>query len=177
MKQGEIQIGSELLYKGKILRLRRDEVKLPNGKTSVREVVEHNGGVGVLPVRGDRVFLVEQFRYPYGEFLLEIPAGKREGEEAPEACGLRELAEETGLRASALLDLGILYPSPGYTEEKIWLFCAEDFEAGECRPDEDEFLNVKEMKFSEALQMAVSGKIRDAKTVAALLKYDAIRKK
>ena len=165
-----------LLYQGKILNLRRDEVLLPNGKTSVREIVEHRGGVGVLPVCGGRVVLVEQFRYAYGETLLEIPAGKREGEESFEECGLRELAEETGLSALRLYSLGVLYPSPGYTEEKIAIFYADEFRRGERHLDADEFADVREIPFAEAKEMVLSGKIRDAKTVAAILKYDALRR-
>ena len=172
-KYEEVCTGRRVVYDGKILRVRRDEVRLPNGRTSVREVVDHRGGVGVLPVRAGKVLLVEQFRYAYGETLLEIPAGKREGTEADEACGLRELAEETGLVARELQPLGVIYPSPGYTAEKIVLFSADKFEAGSQHLDEDEFVDVRELPLERAIGMAVSGEIRDAKTVAALLRYAA----
>ena len=175
-KYHEACLASARIYEGKILNLRRDVVRLPNGRESAREVVEHRGGVGVLPIRGDKVLLVRQFRYPYGEELLEIPAGKREGEEAAEVCGRRELAEETGLEAETLVPLGILYPSPGYTNETIAIFYADRFRAGAQHLDDNEFVDVVELPVAEALKMAVSGRLRDAKTVAALLRWAALRK-
>lgn len=176
MKYEEKCKTKNVVYTGKILNVRRDEVVLPNGRTSVREIVEHRGGVGILPVRCGRVLLVEQFRYAYGESLLEIPAGKREGEESFEDCGRRELTEETGLVARELVSLGILYPSPGYTGEKIAIYYADEFESGERHLDEDEFVDVKEIPFAEAKEMVLSGRIRDAKTIAAILKYDALKR-
>ena len=171
MKRKEICKRKETIYSGKILSLRRDEVELPNGRQSVREVVEHRGGVGVLPVREGTVYLVRQFRYPYGEELLEIPAGKREPGESDLACGMRELEEETGLSASGLVSLGKIYPSPGYTDEVISVFCANDWTQDAPHPDPDEFLDVVPVSWETAFSMAVSGELTDAKTVIAILRY------
>ena len=170
MKYRETCIRRETLYRGKILNLRKDEVRLPNGRQSVREVVEHCGGVGVLPLKDGKVWLVRQFRYPYGEELLEIPAGKRDPDESDRDCGMRELREETGFSARELVPMGTVYPSPGYTDEVIAVYCARAWEEGDQQPDPDEFLDVVQMSFREACELAVSGRLKDAKTVVALLR-------
>ncbi len=161
-----------LIYKGRILSLYNDEVVLADGSESQREYVHHNGGSSVLAVDKDGyVYLVEQFRYPYREMLLEIPAGKLEEGESAYDCAIRELKEEVGLTADSLIDLGLIYPSPGYTDEPLHIFLATEFTVGENHLDDHELLNVKKIKFDEALQMVKSNQIKDAKTVTAILRY------
>lgn len=172
MELTEKTLNEEYIYKGRIIKVRRDEVELPNGHKSMREVVEHSGGVCVLPLTDrDEVIFVRQYRYPYKEVILEIPAGKRDhGEESPLECGKRELAEETGAKADKYTSLGELYPSPGYCGEVIYMFLATGLTFGDTNPDEDEFLNVEKIPFDKALDMVLSDEIKDSKTQCALMK-------
>lgn len=172
MNLEEKQLKSDYQYRGKIINLRLDEALLPNGKTAKREVVEHPGGVCVAALTDQKeVLMVRQFRYPYGEVIAEIPAGKRDhSEESPLACGKRELKEETGCTAQRYYELGQLYPSPGYCGEIIWMYAATGLTFGQSNPDEDEFLSVERIPLEEAVQKILSGEIKDAKTQAAILK-------
>ncbi len=176
MNLTEKQIKSEYKFKGRIINLRVDEALLPNGATAGREVVEHNGGVCVVPLTANNeVLMVEQFRYPYSEVVMEIPAGKRDGDEEPLSCGVRELKEETGAVADSFEFLGELYPSPGYCGEIIYMYLAEGLSYGETDPDEDEFLNLKKIPLKTAVDMVLKGELKDAKTQAALLKTWILR--
>lgn len=167
----EKQISSKYIFKGRIISVRVDEAKLPNNAVAAREVVEHNGGVCVVPLTDDdQVLMVEQFRYPYSEVVLEIPAGKRDGDEEPLKCGIRELREETGAVAENMEFLGELYPSPGYCGEIIYMYLATGLSFGKTDPDEDEFLNIKKIPLKKAVDMILNGEIKDAKTQAAILK-------
>lgn len=166
----EKTVRKNYIYKGKIVNLRCDDAELPNGDLCKREIVEHPGGAAVLCVEGESVVLVRQFRYAYKEELLEIPAGKLNFGEDPSAAAKRELEEETGLVAD-LVPLTILYPTPGYSDEKIYIYEAKNIRRGTRHPDEDEFLDVVKMPLEEALRLVKSGAIRDAKTIAALLLY------
>lgn len=150
--------------------VRVDDALLPNGKPCKREVCEHVGGVGVLPIDDNRIVtLVRQYRYPYATTTLEIPAGKMDqGPEDALECGRRELAEETGLRAGEMIPMGELWPSPGFMDERLHLFCAKQLEQGETHPDEDEFVEIVRMPFDELCARIASGEIHDAKTVAAI---------
>lgn len=158
------------IFSGKVIRLDVHEVLLQNNHTSTREIIRHPGGVGVIPVteKGE-IYLVRQFRKPYECELLEIPAGKLEKGENPQDCGERELREETGLRASKITFLTEMYPSPGYTDEKIHIYKAEGLTEGESEADEDEFLNVHKFTLSEALEMVRKGDIKDSKSIIAIL--------
>ena len=128
-------------FRGRIINLRVDSVELPNGRTSSREVVEHPGGVCIAALtEQDELLFVRQFRYPYKEVLLELPAGKLNLGEDPLECGKRELKEETGVTAERYVSLGKLYPSPGYTGEIISMYYAEGLSLGEQKLDDDEFL-------------------------------------
>lgn len=172
MELTEITISESYIYKGKIINLKKDEVMLPNGCKAFREVVEHNGGVCVLPLTDDgEIVFVRQFRYPYKEELLEIPAGKRDSkDEPPIECGIRELREETGAVADEFISLGELYPSPGYVGEIIYMYLARGLKFGEDDRDDDEFLNVERLPFKTAVDMVLKGEIKDAKTQTAILK-------
>ena len=172
MNLDEKKLNSEYVYKGKIINLRRDTALLPNGATALREVIEHPGGVCVAPLtdKGELLF-VRQFRYPYNETVLEIPAGKRDHpDENPLECGIRELKEETGATAQKFIPLGELYPSPGYCGEIIWLFAATGLTFGEACHDSDEFLSIEKIPLDKAVDLILSGEIKDAKTQAAVLK-------
>lgn len=173
----EKQLKEEYLYKGRIINLRRDEVRLPDGGTALREVVEHPGGVCVAALTdSDELLFVRQFRYPYREDTLEIPAGKRDkGGEDPLLCGKRELREETGATAEKYISLGELYPTPGYCGEIIYMYAATGLTFGECDPDDDEFLAVEKIPLEKAVEMVLSGEIKDAKTQTAVLKVKLLR--
>jgi len=171
MDYPEIEIGREDVFHGKILTAHVDTVQLVNGKTAFREVVDHNGGVGIVPVDEEgNVYLVRQFRYPIGESILEIPAGKLEKGEDPFSCAVRELSEETGFTAEHYVDLGSFYPSPGFCREKLYLYLATGLKAGKLHLDEDEFLDVVKLPFVEAVELALSPDMKDAKTVMGILR-------
>ena len=168
-------LGVRNVGRGRVLTYQRLHLLTGEGTAVVRDVIRHRGAVGVLPVWGEEeVTLISQFRAAVGEDVLEIPAGKLEdGEHSPDEAARRELCEETGLRAGRLVDLGEILPSPGYTDERIRLFAAQDLAWGERRPDgaEEREAQVITVKTSHALEMIESGKIRDAKTVVALLRW------
>ena len=170
MDMREKQLSSEYFFEGHIMKARLDEVSLPNGRTAPREICEHLGGVGVLPIdREGNVILVRQFRYAFDAELLEIPAGKMDhGPEDAAECGRRELKEETGCTAGRFVPLGAMYPSPGFLTEMTYLFAALDLEEGEMQPDEDEFVEVVRLPLAEVAAMIERDEIRDAKTIAAM---------
>lgn len=167
----ETPLREEIIYDGKIIRLRVDQALLPNGRTATREVVEHNGGVCIAALTGEEELLfVRQFRYPYQQVVTELPAGKLEKGEDPFQAGQRELTEETGASAAEYYHLGQLYPSPGYCGEIITLYLATGLEYGKMNPDEDEFLEVERIPLAEAVEMVLRGELPDAKTQTAVLK-------
>lgn len=171
MNLEEKTLDNSVVYDGKILKLVLKDVLLPNGKTAKREVVAHSGGVGVIALtKDDEILLVKQFRSPHEKTVMEIPAGKKEPGEDPLECGKRELLEETGFTAEKFIPLGELYPSPGYCGEIIHLFLATSLNKSNQNLDEDEFLTVLKIPFSEALDMVMSGEICDSKTMVAILK-------
>ncbi|MCL2086894.1 MAG: NUDIX hydrolase [Oscillospiraceae bacterium] len=173
----EETLNSELKYDGLILKVCHDTVRLEDNSVAGRDVVLHSGGVGVLPVTDDgNVILVKQFRYPQREVVLEIPAGKLEPGENPLECGKRELAEETGYFSHKIRELGMIFPTPAFCSEIIHIFLAEKIKSLPRRQglDKDEFLDVIEMPFEEALRQVVAGEIKDAKTQIALLKAKLI---
>ena len=167
----EKKLGGKTVFQGKILKIDVDEVQLDDGSRSVRECVRHSGGAAVLCVTDNRVLLVKQFRYLYGKEIWEIPAGKLEKGEDPLIAATRELEEETGYIAERLVPLLKLYPTPGYTDEVIHIFEAENSRSGRQKLDEGEFLDVELTALEDVLKMIESGEICDAKTVAAVYKY------
>lgn len=169
--QEEKTLKENIIFSGRILNLYDDEVLLENNKTAKREYISHNGGVCVVALNdNDEVYFVTQYRYPYREFVLEIPAGKLEKGEDPEKAAKRELLEEIGAEASVFEPLGVFYPSPGYTNEKIYMYLAKELKFSSQHLDEDEFLEVGKMKISRFAELIDKGEITDGKTIAAVLK-------
>ena len=174
----ERKLDHAVVYEGHLVRVEFDHVLVPNGRESQREVVRHPGGVAVVPLDGDGgVVTVTQYRYPIGRTLLEIPAGKREGDEDPRLCALRELEEETGLIPGKLTDLGSVFPSPGYCDEELHLYLAQELRQGQAHPDPDEILCLRRIPLDEMVDMILRNELRDAKTVAAVLKTSLLLKK
>lgn len=160
------------IYRGSILYVVKDEVELEDGTMTTREVVHHPGGAGILLInKQEEVLLVRQYRYVFGETLLEIPAGKLEVGEDPLVAAKRELEEETGYRAKTLTSLGILYPTVGYSDEKIYLYLATNAELHETHFDRDERIEQKFYPLSDVLRMIEKGQIKDAKTIGAIFHY------
>ena len=166
----EKTINSELIFDGRVVKLYKDSVELSTGQKTFREVVKHSGGVVILAFKGDKILLVKQFRYPMKEVMLELPAGKLEQGENPFEAAKRELEEETGYCANKWTDLGYVYTSPGYSDEKLYLCKAEDLEFTHCHPDEGEIIQAFEYKYDDVLKMIDNGQINDAKTLCALLR-------
>ena len=162
-------------YEGVIVDLTEDMVRLPNGEITIREVVHHPGGVCVAAVDEDgTVALVRQYRFPFGEHLLELPAGKLEKGEEPLPAAKRELSEETGLEADVWQDLGAIYTSPGFSTETLYLYLATGLHQGQAHPDPNEFLDVERMSLSQLVDLVEKGTVKDAKTVVGALKVAAI---
>lgn len=178
MRLEERTVDTKRIYEGKILNLRVDKVLLPNGKESVREVVEHGGAVGVVPVAEDgTVYMVRQFRYPFNETILEIPAGKMDpGEQVWDAAN-RELEEETGMKAGELVYMGEIRPSVAYVTEVIHLYLARGLVATRQHLDDDEFLNIERYPLEALYEMVMENKLTDCKTVAAVLKARELLKR
>lgn len=171
----EKTLSKEYAFKGRIINLRVDKVELPDGSVSTREIVEHNGGIGVLPIDDEmNVYVVKQWRSPYKRVVLEIPAGKRDGDEKPLDCGVRELKEEIGAVANEYTYLGELLPSPGYCGEIIYIYLARGLTFENQKLDEGEFLNVEKMPFKKLVEMVINGEVCDAKTQIAVLKADKL---
>lgn len=173
-------LSSELMFEGKVLHLYRDVVRLPNGAEGFREYNRHIGAVCVLPLDAEEnVYCVRQYRYPVGEVLTEIPAGKLDSKtEDRYAAALRELREETGFRAGKLTYLGDFYPSPAICDERISMYLAEDLTAGETQFDDDEFLSTVKFPLAELADKVQAGAIRDAKTQMAVMRVsDLLRRR
>lgn len=164
----EVCVRKETVFKGRMIHLDRDIVRLPNGVETTREVVRHPGAVAILAQRGEDLLLVRQYRYPIEQLTLEIPAGKLDLGEEPLTCALRELREETGYRGT-LVHLGTFYSTPGFTDEVMHLYKATDLVWDPLTTDDDEFLNVESIPWSEALRRAYSGEFNDAKTILGIL--------
>ena len=176
-KLTEKTLNSKTIFNGKILHVILDEVERPDGNKASREVVQHQGGVCVAALdENNNLFFVRQFRYPYKEITLELPAGKLEKGETVLENGKRELKEETGCEGYSFMTLGAMYPSTGYTDEIIHLFACRVKSVGEQQPDEDEFLNVEKIPLNKAVEMVLNNQLPDAKTQITILKLDALLK-
>ncbi len=172
MKLTELKKAEQEIYTGKIIRVHVDDVELENGKLAKREVVEHPGGVSVAILTDkEELIFVRQFRYPYGEVLLELPAGKLEPGEDPFEAMKREQREETGTAADSYVSLGNIYPTPGYAGEIIRLWaCRLISDEGTLHLDEGEFLTNERIPLQEAVNMVLRNEIPDAKTQIGILK-------
>ena len=165
----EKTIEREVIYQGKIFDVEKHVVSLPNGNTSVRELVYHNGAVAVLVIdESNNIVMVEQYRKAFESMSLEIPAGKLEKGEEPMASAERELEEETGYTAESFEKIFSFYGAPGFCSERVDVYVAKGLSAGEMNLDEDEFLNVKRYSFDEAVDLLDRGIITDAKTIMAI---------
>ncbi len=164
----EITLESNYIYQGKILNLKKDKVQLPDGNTSYREIVEHNGGSSILCEMDGKILLVKQFRYAYQSEIWEIPAGKKEVGENPAVTAIRELEEEGGVKAQSVELLYRIYPTPGYTNEIIYIYKAVNPVKTEVRLDKGEFLTGHWLDKETIRNMIKNGEILDAKTLLAL---------
>ena len=167
----EIPFSSETIYDGKILHVEKWQVTCPNGHPAPREIVVHKGAAAIVPVFEDgTTLLVRQHRVSVDRVTLEIPAGKLDrADEDPLDCAVRELEEETGLRAGRMTLLTSLLTTPGFCTEKIAIYLAQDLTQGQTHPDEDEFLDLVRMPLDEAIDRVMRGDIRDGKTICGLL--------
>jgi ADP-ribose pyrophosphatase len=168
----ETQVESQQVYKGHFLDVRRDVVRLPNGRTAQREYLVHPGAVMVVPILDDGRLVVErQYRYPLGRVILEFPAGKLDAGEAPLRCGVRELQEETGYTAKEWARAGILHNAIAYSNEGIEVWFARRLSLGERKLDDGEFLDVSTASVAELNLSARRGELTDAKTLIGLNWY------
>jgi ADP-ribose pyrophosphatase len=163
-------LSSQKVYDGKLVKVRADKVTLPNGRTTVREVVEHPGAVAILPLLdADKIVMIRQYRHPAGKILLEIPAGTLKPGERPEECASRELVEETGFKAGRLVKMFHCFLAAGYSSELIHVYLATKLTKMAGKLDSDEFIQVQILGLSEALGKVERGEIEDAKAIAAIL--------
>ena len=171
MEYTEKKIRTINKYCGVIIDVEMDQVQLPDGSLTFREVIRHPGGVAVLPVDAEgNAYCVKQYRYTFAQTILEIPAGKQEPGESAILTAARELSEETGITARHLIDLGEVYASPGCFSEVLHLYLGTGLEFGASHLDEGEFLDVVKLPFDQLLDMVLSNEVKDGKTVAAVLK-------
>lgn len=170
MELKEELIESQTLYRGRVVTLRIDTVRLPSGRTARREVVEHRGAVAIVPLLdADTVLLIRQYRQAVGEVLLEIPAGTLEPDENPDLCARRELEEETGYQARQLRRLFSQYLAPGYSQEVLHVYLAEDLMPARQQLEEDELTELVPTPLDQIADMILQGTIKDSKTIAGLL--------
>ena len=173
----EKKIFSEKIYQGRLLDVRKDEVRLSNGKTSTREWINHPGAVCIIPILPDnKIALIKQYRYPVLDHMIEIPAGKLENNEEPLKCAERELEEETGYKAKKFTLLTHIHPAIGFANEKMWVYLAEDLEKTKSKLDQDEFVEFFPLELEDALQMIWGSKITDVKTIIGLLWFARLKR-
>ncbi|AFM42213.1 ADP-ribose pyrophosphatase [Desulfosporosinus acidiphilus SJ4] len=167
-KLAETRLEGEVLFEGRLLRLERDRVRLPNGTEALREIVRHPGAVAVIALYEQELLMVRQFRYPVGRETLEIPAGKIDPQEAPLACAIRELREETGYRGT-MEEIATFYTTPGFSDEVMHVFLASDLSWDPLTMDDDEFIALERIPWAEALKLARNNGFIDAKTILGIL--------
>jgi len=163
-------ITSENTYAGRAFNVRRDHLLTPSGNTVKYDIIEHIGSVSLVPVDDNgQIYFVRQYRHAAGMDLLELPAGTLEPGEPPEEAARREIREEIGMAAQNMLEIGSFYLAPGYSTELMHVFLATGLTYDPLDPDADEYLSVEKLPVAEALQLAESGQMQDAKSLAALL--------
>jgi len=161
--------GSKIIYQGRVFDVRQDQVRLPDGKLVQFDVVAHHGAVTILPMDDEgQVWFVRQYRHPAKRNLLELPAGVIEEGEAPEVSARREVREEIGMAAGELRSIGTFFLAPGYSTEFMYVFLATRLSAAPLKGDEDEFISIEKIPIQQVIQMAMAGRVQDAKTLAAL---------
>ncbi len=169
-KLKERKIKTKTLYSG-VVDFKVDSVRLINGKTAKREYLDHPGAAAVLPIIGDKVVLVQQYRYPIAQTTWELPAGKLKPGQTPLAAAKAELKEETGYTAGKIKKLIFFNPAAAFSSETVRIFIATNLKPGPTKPDQDEFLNIKLWPLKQAYKMVEDGTIKDSKTIIALLMY------
>lgn len=175
-------ISTERLYTGRVVNLDRDTVRFPDGSSGQLEMLRHPGASAVVPFLDDprapdpRVLLIRQFRHAANGFIWEVPAGRLDAGETPDACARRELEEETGMRARTLEPLTTIYTTPGFTDERIHLFLAHGLEPGSQRREADEFMELRELPWSAVLELVRTGEVQDGKTLTSLLFVQCFRR-
>jgi ADP-ribose pyrophosphatase len=175
-------LSSTRLYSGRIVNLDLDSVRFPDGSVGQLEILRHPGASAVVPFLDPprdpdpRVVLIRQFRHAADGFIWEVPAGRLDGGESPETCARRELEEETGMRAGRLERLTTIYTTPGFTDERIHLFLAEELEPGAEHREADEFMELHTLRWSEVRRLIESGEIVDGKTLESLLFVQGFRR-
>ena len=171
----EKTLESQTVYEGRVITVTRDTALLEDGTTALRDVVHHHGGACILPYYEDgTICMVRQFRYAMQQELWELPAGKLEAGEDPFEAAKRELAEECGVCADEYISLGEIYPTVGYDTEVIYIWAARGLHPAAMHLDADEFLTPERVPLTKAYEMVLSGEIKDAKTVAGILKFKAL---
>jgi ADP-ribose pyrophosphatase len=171
----DAQLGSEVLYTGRIFRLDRDTVRFPDDSTAEMDIIRHPGASAIVPFMSDpegenpQLLLLRQYRYAAGGYIYEVPAGRLDGGESPASCAVRELKEETGCTAERMEPLFTMFTTPGFTDEKIHVFMATGLTHGESSREADEFADIVIMPLAEALELIRTGEIMDAKTALSIL--------
>lgn len=174
-RQTAERLGTREIYRGRTFNVDVDRVHLPNGREVELELVHHRGAAAVVPVMEDgTVLLVRQYRYATGGWLLEIPAGKLDGGESPETCAAREAEEEVGYRPGKLEPLGWIWTTPGFADEKIWLYLATDLQVAQQGLEDDEVLSIERVPLAEAVEKAFRGEIHDSKSAIALMRASRV---
>ena len=166
----ETRLSTERIYKGRLLDVWKDKVELPNGQPSYREFIKHPGAVVIIPVLPDgKIGLIRQYRYPMGMEQIELPAGKLDESESHLVTAGRELEEEIGYKAGSLTEVTEIHPCIGYSDERMWIYLAEQLEVTKTNTDQDEFIELMPTELEEAVEMVWSGKITDVKTIIGIL--------
>jgi len=171
----ESKLSSKHIFSGRLLEVYLDTVQLPNGKTSTREWIDHPGASCIIPMLPDgKLGLISQYRYPAQNVFIEFPAGKLDKGELPEVCAKRELEEEIGYTAKKVTFLTHIHPAIGFSNERMWLYLAEDLTKTNEKKDQDEFLEFNPMTLKQAIKLVIDGKITDVKTVIGLFWYQSV---
>ena len=176
-------LSSRRLYTGRVLNLDLDTVRFPDGSVGELEMIRHPGASAVVPFVDDPqstnpgVIMIRQFRHAADSYVWEIPAGRLDPDEAPEACARRELEEEAGMQAASLERLTTIFTTPGFTDERIHLFLATGLTEGTARREADEFVEVRELPWSDIMRLARQGEIADGKTLVSLLFVESFRRR